>query len=172
MPLSACRPGAPTDGVGASRGARPDGPQGPLLVTSVADGDSFEVRDASGRQWRIRMAGIDAPERSQPYGRWAGKRLAELLGDGSRLEISALKNDVYGRVVADVSVAGRDIGQAMLSAGAAWHFRRYANEQPADQRRRYADAERDARAARIGLWRDSRPEPPWDYRTRRRRTDS
>ncbi|MEZ5652288.1 MAG: thermonuclease family protein [Burkholderiaceae bacterium] len=166
----ACRPGA--GDVGATDSERPAGPVGPLRIGRVADGDSFELFDAAGRPWRVRLAGIDAPERSQAYGLEARQRLVKLLGDGSQLRVQPLKKDVYGRLVADLVVRGEDVGRAMLAAGAAWHFRRYANEQPADQRQRYAAAEREARARGLGLWRDPKPEPPWDYRARRRRTDS
>ena len=156
----------------SARGADPSlpNPVAPLALVSVTDGDTFEIRDAAGHTWRVRVAGIDAPERSQPYGREARAHLAELLSEGPlRLEVRKL--DRYGRLVADAFAGASDAGRAMLKAGAAWHYRRYAHEQPPPQRRAYEAAERDARAALRGLWRQPSPEPPWAYRARRR-TDS
>lgn len=142
-----------------------------MRLVRTLDGDSFEARDRSGRTWRVRVAGIDAPEARQPHGDQARALLDGWLR-GRDVVLRVHKQDVYERLVADVMVDGRDVGLALLEAGAAWHFRRYAHEQDARQRLAYAGAEREARASGRGLWNIPMPEPPWDYRARRRRTDS
>ncbi len=175
--LSACaRPATPVAPAAPPRAAAPAAPsaQAPsrtdtrtsLIGESIAvqDGDSFVLRTVDGRKLRIRIAGIDAPERGQPFADVSRRHLAQLLA-GGQLRLQVSKTDVFGREVAQVSdAAGRDAGLAQLEAGLAWFFRRYASEQPPAQRRAYAQAEATARQARLGLWRDPKPLPPWDFR--------
>lgn len=138
----------------------------------IHDGDSFVVALADGSQRTIRLAGIDAPERDQPWADASRAHLESILS-GRALRIEVRKRDRYGRLIADVLIGtgarAIDVALAQLEAGLAWHFRRYESEQPPRQRARYARAERDARAARIGLWQDDEPIAPDDFRGRNRR---
>ncbi len=138
-------------------------------VLSVSDGDSFTVRDARGARQRIRIAGIDAPESAQPFGDTARTHLIELL-NRSPLRIEPIKTDPFERIVANVHADEVDVGLAMVEAGLAWHFKRYAKDQTQAQRARYAAAERRARRARTGLWSSDDPTPPWAYRAGQART--
>jgi endonuclease YncB( thermonuclease family) len=74
------------------------------------------------------------------------------------------KRDRHGRIVGKVLLEGNDICIRQIEDGLAWHFKKYEDEQPAVDRVRYSRAESDARAARMGLWRDPRPVPPWEFR--------
>ena len=132
----------------------------------VIDGDTLEVRAEDGGLLRIRLAGIDAPEHEQPWGDAARIRLGTLVGDGP-LRLRIVKQDRYGRSVADAWRGDTNLALAQLQAGLAWHFRRYAAEQPRRQRQAYAEAELEARAARRGLWADASPQAPWDWRRAR-----
>ena len=132
---------------------------------AISDGDSFVVRGADGVRLRVRLAGIDAPERSQPYSAVARRHLDDLLGK-RELVLAPIKIDPFGRLVAQVSVDGVDPALAMLEAGLAWHFARYDRDLPPALRVRYADAAALARRERVGLWRDDTPEPPWEFRRR------
>jgi endonuclease YncB( thermonuclease family) len=134
-------------------------------LIKVDDGDSFVARQAGGARIRVRLAGIDAPERSQPWANRAREKLRDAL-DGRNLKIHSAKTDRYGRQVALVQVDGEDVSLAMLEAGLAWHFARYDGDLPPALRSRYAAAAAQAREARIGLWRDDDPEPPWQFRRR------
>jgi endonuclease YncB( thermonuclease family) len=87
---------------------------------------------------------------------------------GQAVLVRCSKNDGNGRHVCDVFVDDRDIGLEMVEAGLAWHFKRFENEQSADARKRYAEAEDDARRARRGLWSFEDPMPPWTCRRVRR----
>lgn len=141
----------------------------------VQDGDSFLLRADDGRRIRVRVAGIDAPERAQPYADASRRHLGDLLR-GHRIRLEAVKQDVFDRTVARVVVVDgeppeRDAALAQLEAGLAWHFRRYSAEQPPDEAARYARAERDAKARGHGLWREALPEAPWDFRARLRRSE-
>jgi endonuclease YncB( thermonuclease family) len=76
------------------------------------------------------------------------------------------KRDPHGRIVGKVLLEGNDICIRQIEDGLAWHFKRYENEQPVMDRGAYSRAESVARAAGVGLWRDPRPVPPWEFRRR------
>ena len=132
-------------------------------VVAVADGDTLTLLDASRTQHRIRLDGIDAPERTQPYGQRARQSLAA-LAHGRAARADCPKVDRYGRAVCRVYVDGVDVGLEQIRRGYAWHYVKYAHEQRAVDRELYARAETDARSASAGLWSFSDPIPPWDYR--------
>ena len=136
-------------------------------IAAIADGDSFTLVDTDGRRIGVRIAGIDSPEKSQPHADAARDHLAQLLALGS-IEILPIKTDPFGRQVSRVHARGQDVALRQLQAGLAWHFVRYAGEQPPDERERYALAEREARLARRGLWADPHPQAPWAFRQRNR----
>lgn len=138
----------------------------------VSDGDSFTAM-AGGKRVAVRILGIDAPERAQPWGPQATEHLRALLEDRPLL-LQPIKRDPFGRTVArvlrpDESKAEQDVGLMMIQAGFAWHFRRYASDQSREDRERYAAAQNRARQAGIGLWSEAQaPQPPWDYRAKSR----
>jgi endonuclease YncB( thermonuclease family) len=96
-------------------------------VVVIADGDTITVVSSS-RQYRIRIGGIDAPEKRQPFGNVSKQHLAK-LAFGKEATAECYKTDRYGRQVCTVFVGGEDVGLAQVEAGLAWWFRRYANEQ-------------------------------------------
>ena len=132
-------------------------------VVSVADGDTLTVLDARRKQHRIRLAGIDAPERTQPFGTRSRRHLAALVFRKT-VTVEFEKRDRYGRVVGKVILGGTDASLEQVSAGMAWHYKGQASEQAPSDRVAYAWTEEDARVARRGLWRDPSPVPPWEYR--------
>jgi endonuclease YncB( thermonuclease family) len=133
-------------------------------VVSVTDGDTITVLTPQKKQIKIRLAGIDAPEKSQDYGDAAKRYLSALLfGETVRLEGD--KVDRYGRLVAKaIDGQGRDVNLAVVANGLAWHYKEYANEQSAADRLAYAQAEQAARRAKLNLWRYPNPTPPWEFR--------
>ena len=132
-------------------------------IVGVADGDTLTLLDAGKTTHRIRIDGIDAPERTQPYGQRARQSLAD-LAHGRTARAECLKSDRYGRAVCRVLVNGVDVGLEQVRRGLAWHYTKYAHEQSPQARVDYAQAEQQARAARSGLWAFTEPTPPWDYR--------
>lgn len=132
-------------------------------IVGVADGDTVTLLDASKTQHRIRLDGIDAPERTQPHGQRARQSLAA-LAHGKPARADCPKIDRYGRAVCRVFIDGVDVGLEQIRRGFAWHYVKYAHEQRAIDRLNYARAEGDARATSAGLWSFSDPVPPWDYR--------
>lgn len=135
-------------------------------VVGVTDGDTITVLGAGNVQERIRLAGIDAPEKKQPFGQASKLSLSNLVYD-RLVTVEWRKRDRYRRIVGQVFVGGRDAGLEQIRAGMAWHYLKYQSEQAPDDRTRYAGAEVEAKGARRGLWRDPDPIPPWDWRHQR-----
>jgi len=136
-------------------------------VIGVTDGDTLTVLDADRRQQRIRLAGIDAPEKRQAFGARAKESLSE-LSFGKQVEVQASKKDRYGRFVGKVLVEGRDVNLEQIRRGFAWHYKAYQREQSLMDRVLYDAAETEARASGSGLWGYATPLPPWDFRREKR----
>jgi len=135
-------------------------------VVGVVDGDTVDVLVAGHDSYRIRLSGIDAPEKAQPFGKAAKQAMSDLvMGRDVRVEYE--KRDRYGRIVGVVMAGEADAGLDLIHKGLAWHYKRYANEQTPRQRQNYDEAETSAKARRIGLWADPNPSPPWEWRHRK-----
>ncbi len=106
-------------------------------VVSVQDGDTLRAIDEGKVEQRIRLAGIDAPERGQPFGNVARERLAELTM-GKAVAVDVEDRDRYGRTVARLEADGFDACRQMMADGWAWHFPRYSDDE------RLSAAEREA----------------------------
>ncbi len=132
-------------------------------VVKITDGDTLYVLDANYQEHKIRLAGIDAPERKQAYGLASRKHLASIVA-GKQVTIEYQKRDRYGRIVGKVLIDGRDACLEQVKAGLAWHYKKYQHEQSLEDQRLYADAENQARDERLGLWRENNPMPPWEHR--------
>lgn len=136
-------------------------------VVGVLDGDTVTVLDTSRMQHRVRLAGIDAPEKNQGFGEVSKQNLARVVF-GRFVMVEYDKRDRYDRIVGKVLVDGRDACLRQIQDGLAWHFKRYEKEQSAADRITYAAAEEQARIARRGLWREPQPVPPWEFRKSRK----
>lgn len=132
-------------------------------VIGISDGDTITVLDGSKTQHKIRLAGIDAPEKSQAFGERSKQHLSELVF-GKIVTVDWNKTDKYGRTVGKVIVNGQDANLSQMQAGLAWHYKQYEKEQLPSDRSVYAQAEIDARVRKVGLWGDAAPTPPWDFR--------
>jgi endonuclease YncB( thermonuclease family) len=136
------------------------------VVVRISDGDTITVLDGHKRQHRIRLAGIDAPEKHQPFAERAKQQLANLAFQ-KRTTLDCYKTDQYKRRVWRVRVEGKDVALAQVQAGLAWHYKSFEKEQTSSERAAYARAEDDARASRSGLWQSDRPVPPWVFRRKK-----
>ncbi len=141
-------------------------------IVGVADGDTVTVLDRARTQHKVRLAGIDAPERHQPFGERARQHLSTRVS-GKDVVVVWRKRDRYGRIVGTVlapdcdrnaCARSLDVGLELIGAGLAWHYKQYQHEQDPDERQRYADAEEAARRSHAGLWRDANPVAPWNFR--------
>ena len=127
-------------------------------VVGVIDGDTIEVLK-DGRSVRIRLNGIDCPERSQSFGTKA-KQYVSALVFNREVTVRVKELDRYGRSVADVYTSdGTWVNRKLIEEGLAWHYKRYSSDQT------LAEAERKAKASRKGLWIESNPIPPWEFRS-------
>ena len=145
-------------------------------VVSIADGDTLTILAAGNFQHKIRLAGIDAPEKRQPFGQRSRQHLGHLAHGKEALALCN-KIDRYRRRVCKVMVQPPDcstcdktldVGLAQLTVGAAWWYRDYAIEQSAEDQGRYESAEQEARGKRLGLWVDKNPVPPSEWRRSQR----
>lgn len=136
-------------------------------VVGVADGDTITILDEQKTRHKIRLMGIDAPEKGQPYGD-ASKRSLSDLAFGQLVVVDYNKRDRYGRVVGKVTRNGKDLNVEQVRRGVAWHYKTYQNEQEIDDRSLYAQEEYLAQRDRRGLWADKEPVAPWDYRRAKR----
>ena len=145
-------------------------------VVAVTDGDTIKVLDANKVQHKIRLTGIDAPERKQPYGKVSKEYLAKLVA-GKEVFVESDKNDRYGRVLGKVWVQPSDCptcdktldaNHAQVIAGMAWWYKYYAKQQSPEDRGRYESAEIEAKARGRGLWADPNPINPYEWRKSKR----
>lgn len=132
-------------------------------VVDVSDGDTITILDADRVAHKIRLAGIDAPEKSQPFGNRSKQHLSDLVF-AKRVKVDWGQTDRYGRTIGKVLVSGLDANLEQLRAGMAWHYKDYEKEQSTLDRNTYVRAEAEARVRKTGLWRDASPIPPWDFR--------
>jgi len=136
-------------------------------VVGVTDGDTVTVLVNGHDQVKVRLAGIDAPERRQPFGQAAREALAQVIFQKD-VEIIGDKIDRYGRMVGKIIYRDRDVNIELVRAGLAWWYRKYASEQSVQDRSTYAAAEDEARSGKRGLWSEPNPLPPWEWRSERR----
>ena len=144
-------------------------------VIAVADGDTITVLAPGNRPTKVRLAGIDAPERNQPFGQKSRQKLADLVF-GKEVRVSVVDKDRYGRIVGIVYVPLKipngevivDVDLAQIESGHAWAYRDYLRGLPAGKAGRYVAAEKDAKETKQGLWTDNNPEPPWQFRKEQR----
>ena len=132
-------------------------------VVGVADGDTITVLDASNTKHKIRLQGIDAPEKAQAFGQRSKQSLSDLVYN-KQVTVDFQKKDKYGRTLGKVLLNGTDICLEQIKLGMAWHYKQYASDQPKEDRALYAQSELDAKSKLTGLWSDNSPTPPWQFR--------
>ena len=129
-------------------------------VVAVHDGDTISVL-VDQSPVRVRLAGVDAPERGQPFAN-ASRHALEALVAAREVQVVERGRDGYGRVLGQVIVGVIDVGTEQVRSGYAWVYRRFERDA------RLIALEAEAKAARRGLWRDPKPVPPWRWRERQR----
>lgn len=130
------------------------------VVTEVKDGDTFHVQ-TDGEPVVVRLHGLDAPEPSQPYGDRATTFLRRRIA-GEEVRVQVVDRDRFGRLVSTVYHDGGEVNAQLLRAGLAWYYWWYVDytvDAKRDQTREYR-----AQQAGRGLWAQSTPIPPWEWR--------
>jgi len=129
-------------------------------VIKVIDGDTFDLKYGD-EKIRVRLFGIDSPERAQAFNVKAKEFTASLIADKD-VRVVLINKDRYGRSVADVYLEdGTHVNSAIVKAGYAWHFKQYTDDPD------LARLETEAHRARSGLWQDVDPIAPWEFRRRK-----
>ena len=124
----------------------------------VTDGDTITVLSGTERT-KIRLQGIDTPERGQDFSKKATRFTSRLVA-GQQVRIFPRERDRYGRLVARVEVDTKDVALELVKAGLAWHYKRYSSDLG------LAAAEQQARAEKLGIWSLADPTPPWEFKRR------
>ena len=134
------------------------GAEYPARVIKVSDGDTVHISvHGTSKHEKVRLYGIDAPESRQPFGSEARHALAKII-NGKIVRIEEQNRDRYGRIVGRIFYDGDDVCLQMINQGMAWHYSQYCKDAA------YRNAQENARRKKIGLWHDSNPVPPWEFR--------
>lgn len=126
-------------------------------VVRIIDGDTFDMLTKQNKVQRIRMNGIDCPERSQDYYTVAKNALEKYIFR-QEVELKTFNKDRYGRTIANVYLNNNNINIAMVKNGYAWYYKLYSSDINLDL------AEKEAKFKKVGLWRMPSPIAPWDFR--------
>ncbi len=132
-------------------------------VISISDGDTITLLDSTQQQHKVRLSGIDAPEKNQAFGHASKKSLSDMVYD-QNIVVLWEKRDRYQRILGKVLREDQDVCLEQIKRGMAWHYKKYEREQPIGDRTKYAQAEKNARVARLGLWADESPVEPSHFR--------
>jgi endonuclease YncB( thermonuclease family) len=125
-------------------------------VVSIADGDTCTVL-IDREQVKVRLDGIDAPEKKQPFGTKSREHLAALIHE-KQVRVVVTGKDRYGRSLGTIWDGKTNVNEAMVRSGLAWHYKKYSRD------KRLAELEDAARKSKHGLWADKSPMPPWEWR--------
>lgn len=156
------KPGLPTSSAPRSAGSesgsetQEEVAAGRLKVIGISDGDTITVLK-DGQPLKIRFAGIDTPEKGQPFGNNAKEALSSRVG-GRHVKVVVRETDRYGRSIGDIYDDEGHVNKWLVEGGFAWHYKAYSDD--AD----LARAEDEAKRAGRGLWADKNPIPPWNWR--------
>ena len=132
-------------------------------IVGVTDGDTVKLLTADLTEIKVRLEGIDCPEKNQAFGQKA-KQYASDLCFGKQVKLQKTGEDRYGRTLGYIILPdGRNLNKEMLKAGYAWHYKKY------NQSKELADLEEEATKAKRGLWADPNPMAPWDFRKMERK---
>lgn len=128
-------------------------------VVGVSDGDTIKVL-RNGEQVKIRLYGIDTPEKKQAFGQVAKRYTADFVA-GKVVSVEPIDKDRYGRTVALVSANGISLNKELVQNGFAWVYGQYCKKEFCTE---WKELEGQARSNRKGLWAESSPQTPWEFR--------
>ena len=134
-------------------------------VEQVHDGDTITVLTGDGRNLKVRLYGLDAPEIAQNHGRAARDFLRNLI-QGREVQVEKQTLDQYGRVVGLVRDSGLSLNLTMVASGQAWVYEQYCKWPICKEMR---SAEKAARQQKLGLWQTPKPQEPWVWRREKHR---
>jgi endonuclease YncB( thermonuclease family) len=121
------------------------------------DGDTLRIRDENDKLHKVRIQGIESPEDGQPFFKAARDHLGKVT-KGRDLQVTELGKDSTGYTLATIRINGQDLRIDILAAGMAWHQRSVVDDPVLEAE------EREAKARHLGLWVDTDPVAPWEWR--------
>lgn len=130
-------------------------------VTSVADGDTFTLKTITGERVKVRLYGIDAPERGQDYGTKSRQYLNDLCYKKT-VEVKVIDTDQYGRTLGVVYADGLNVNETMVREGLAWYYRHFADDARLDS------LEQAAKAQKLNIWSMKNPVSPYEFRKKQK----
>ena len=133
------------------------------ICVGVSDGDSMHMELPDGERVRVRLYGIDAPEKDQEFALLARRKLGRLIYN-RQIRVEVVDIDQYGRYVGRVYAGARYVNRFMLKEGLAWHYKHYAADDEL-----LAEAEARAKAAGRGIWASAAPRRPRHFRSEKRK---
>jgi endonuclease YncB( thermonuclease family) len=131
-------------------------------VTGIKDGDTIEILTGARKSMTVRLHGIDAPEKSQPFSQKSKENLSKLIY-GKQVRLYTYGNDRYGRLIADVFIDTINVNYLQVAVGLAWHYKQYSDDET------LAYLQEQARRQKLGLWQEADPVAPWQYRKNKRK---
>ena len=132
-------------------------------VVGITDGDTITVLAKDNTEHKVRLMGIDAPEKTQDFGTVSKQALSNYIYQKT-VTVDYKKFDKYKRIVGKVILDNQDVCLTMIEIGLAWHYKDYEKEQSKTDRDLYSQAELKARESRIGLWQLSQAIKPSAFR--------
>lgn len=130
-------------------------------VVGISDGDTFKFLGEENQAIRVRLHGVDAPEKGQDYGTQARQALSDLIFP-KQVNVIRKSKDRYGRIIGIVYADGVNVNEELLRQGLVWHYTDY------DKNVSWASLEKQAREQKRGLWSQHNPTSPWQWRKERR----
>lgn len=138
-------------------------------VVRVGDGDTLTIMDPQNQKIKIRLASIDAPEYKQTFGKESRAYLNQLIYDKT-IKVQNLGLDPYNRVLAKIWYQNKDVQLQLIEEGMAWHYAYFAKKQQTDAEfKQYEQAQKQAKANQLGLWKDPKAISPWNFKRNERR---
>jgi len=128
-------------------------------VVGISDGDTIKVLH-NNKQVKIRLHGIDTPEKAQAFGKKAKQFTAKMVA-GKKVAVQETDKDKYGRTVAVITVNGKNLNKSLVASGFAWVYRKYCKQSYCNA---WLRLEANARNKKLGLWHDPHAMAPWDWR--------
>jgi endonuclease YncB( thermonuclease family) len=137
------------------------------MVFRVFDGDTVAIKNHIGDGYtKCRLYGIDAPEKSQPYGSEAKRFLSQMIL-GRDIQYRVVSKDIYERSVCIIIITDEipnlEVNEHMIRSGLAWAYVKYLKKDK-ETLKRYTYIQKEAMKSKTGLWQDQNPQPPWEYR--------
>lgn len=129
-------------------------------VIKVADGDTITILNSENKQIKIRLYGIDAPEKAQDFGKISRNYMSELVA-GKTIDVTVINIDRYGRSVGRIKIDDKEVAEEMLKSGLAWVYTYYCK---IPKCKYWKELETQAKTAKIGLWSNPTAQEPWLWR--------